>query len=117
MNFIDEAYLELKAGDAIVTDTRGIHAATSLKKYRRVQLGLVYADRDYDMSADYNISNLVNKLNIDLYTHVINWEEYKNLMQAFFDADVIDVELLYDNAMLAVNYQQAQKFNLKYILG
>ena len=25
-------------------------------------------------------------------------------MQAFFDADVIDVELLYDNAMLAVNY-------------
>ena len=51
--------IELKAGDAIIADTRGIHAATSLKKGRRVQLGLVYADRDYDMSADYNISHLV----------------------------------------------------------
>jgi hypothetical protein len=38
-------------------------------------------------------------------------------MQAFFDADVIDIELLYDNAMLAVNYQQAAKHVVKYILG
>jgi len=38
-------------------------------------------------------------------------------MQAFFDADVIDVELLYDNAMLAVCYQQARKFGIKYILS
>jgi hypothetical protein len=38
-------------------------------------------------------------------------------MQAFFDADVIDVELLYDNAMLAVCYEQARKFGVKYILA
>ena len=37
------------------------------------------------------------------------------LMQAFFDADVVDVELLYDNAMMAVNYQQAAKYGIKYI--
>ena len=40
----------LKAGDAIITDTRGIHAATNLNSGRRVQLGLVYSDRNYDMS-------------------------------------------------------------------
>jgi hypothetical protein len=39
------------------------------------------------------------------------------MMQAFFDSDVIDVELLYDNAMLAVNYQIASKYNIKYILA
>jgi hypothetical protein len=38
-------------------------------------------------------------------------------MQAFFDSDVIDVELLYDNAMLAVNYEQAAKMGVKYILA
>jgi hypothetical protein len=27
----------------------------------------------------------------------------RGLMQSFFDADVIDVELLYDNAMLGSN--------------
>ena len=39
------------------------------------------------------------------------------MMQAFFKADVIDIELLYDNAFLAVNYQMARKYKLKYILA
>jgi hypothetical protein len=51
-----------------------------------------------------------------LYTHVIDWREYRHLMQAFFDADVVDVELLYDNAMTAVNLQQAAKYKARYLL-
>ena len=38
-------------------------------------------------------------------------------MEAFFKADVIDVEVLYDNAMLAVNYNLAAKYKLKYVLA
>ena len=41
-------------------------------------------------------------MDIDLFTYVIDWTEYRNLMQSFFDADVIDIEILYDNAMLSV---------------
>jgi len=67
--------------------------------------------------AQNNIANLVRNLGVDLHTHVINWHEYRGLMQAFFDADVIDVELLYDNAMFAVNYRQAAKHGVHYILG
>lgn len=67
--------------------------------------------------AQNNIANLVRTLNVDLYTHVIDWEEYRKLMQAFFDADVIDVELLYDNAMLGVNYKLAAKHGIKFILA
>ncbi|MGB3423196.1 MAG: hypothetical protein WBF84_00845 [Castellaniella sp.] len=48
---------------------------------------------------------------------MIDWPEYRALKQAFFDTDVIDVELLYDNAMLAVNYQQAIKHGVKWILS
>jgi hypothetical protein len=48
---------------------------------------------------------------------VINWKEYKGLMQAFLNSDVVDVELLYDNAMLAVNYKLASKYKLKWILA
>ena len=33
--------------------------------------------------AQNNISNLVKSLNVDLYTHVIDWEEYKNLQKLF----------------------------------
>ena len=38
-------------------------------------------------------------------------------MDELFNADVIDVELLYDNAMLAVNYQFANRFGIKTILS
>jgi len=67
--------------------------------------------------AQSNISNLVTKLDVDLYTWVIDWDEYRSLMNAFFSANVIDVELLYDNAMLAVNYDQARQNNLQFILS
>lgn len=78
----------------------------------------VHMDNNWNSElASSNIKNLVAGLNVDLYTHVIDWPEYKKLMQAFFDADVIDVELLYDNAMLAVNYNQAKKYGIKYILS
>ena len=31
-----------------------------------------------------NISRLVKKLNLDLHTHVINWEEFKDLQLSYF---------------------------------
>jgi len=67
--------------------------------------------------AQNNIANLIRGLDVDLYTHVIDWQEYRKMMQAFFDSGVIDIELLYDNAMLAVNYQQASKYGIKHILA
>lgn len=109
-----------KTYDCIVGVSGGVDSSWALVK--AVELGLrplpVHMDNGWNSElAQNNISNLVQKLNLHLYTHVIDWEEYKALMQAFFDADVIDVELLYDNAMLAVCYGQARKFGVKYILA
>jgi N-acetyl sugar amidotransferase len=106
--------------DCIVGISGGVDSSWTLVKIK--ELGLrplaVHMDNGWNSElAQNNIANLVQKLDVDLYTHVINWDEYRELMQAFFDADVIDVELLYDNAMLAVNYQQAKKYNLKYIIS
>ena len=41
----------------------------------------------------------------------------RNMMNSLFESDVLDIELLMDNAMLAVNYQQAANNNLKFILA
>lgn len=87
-----------------------------------VQLGLkplaVHLDNGWNSElASHNIGNLVSKLGVDLYTHVIDWEENRDLQRSFFSANVIDIELLMDNAMLAVNYQQAARYGLKYILS
>jgi N-acetyl sugar amidotransferase len=109
-----------KKYDCIIGVSGGVDSSWVLVK--AVELGLrplaVHMDNGWNSElAQNNIANLVNNLKIDLHTHVIDWTEYKSLMQAFFDADVVDVELLYDNAMLAVNYEQASKYGLKFILS
>lgn len=109
-----------KPYDCIVGVSGGVDSSYTLLKVK--ELGLrplaVHMDNGWNSElATNNIHNLIEGLNVDLYTHVIDWNEYRELMQAFFDADVIDIELLYDNAMLAVNYQQASKYNIKYILA
>ena len=109
-----------KPYDCIIGVSGGIDSSWTL--VRAVELGLrplaVHMDNGWDSElAQSNISNLVKELDVDLLTHVIEWDEYRGLMQAFFDADVIDVELLYDNAMLAVNYSAARQYRLRYILS
>ena len=109
-----------KEYDCIVGVSGGVDSSWVL--YLAVQAGLrplaVHMDNGWNSElAQQNIENLVNKLGVPLYTHVINWQEYKKFMQGFFDADVVDVELLYDNAMLAVNYRLAAKYNIRWILA
>ena len=109
-----------KRYDCIVGVSGGVDSSWVL--VQAIKLGLrplaVHMDNGWNSElAQNNIANLVRSLNVDLYTHVIDWNEYRNLMQAFFDADVIDVELLYDNAMFAVNYRLAVKYGVKYILS
>jgi N-acetyl sugar amidotransferase len=109
-----------KRYDCIVGLSGGADSAYALYLAKRSGLRplAVHMDNGWDSElAANNIENLVRKLGVDLYTHVINWNEYRRLMQAFFDANVIDVELLYDNAMLAVNYEMASKYGLKWILA
>lgn len=108
-----------KQYDCIVGVSGGVDSSYAL--HLAVQLGLrplaVHMDNGWNSElATNNIHNLVKGLGVDLYTHVIEWHEYKDLMNSFFKANVIDIELLYDNAMLAVNYQQTKKYGLKYML-
>ena len=94
-----------KAYDCVVGVSGGVDSSWTLAEVQRLGLRplAVHMDNGWNSElAQNNIANLVQGLGLDLYTHVIDWEEYRALMQAFFDADVIDVELLYDNAMLAV---------------
>lgn len=109
-----------KPYDCIVGVSGGVDSSYTLLKVK--ELGLrplaVHMDNGWDSElATNNIKNLVHGLGVDLYTHVIDWEEYRELTKAFLEADVIDIELLYDNAMLAVNYRQARKYRVKYILA
>lgn len=109
-----------KEYDCIVGVSGGVDSSYVL--HLAIQAGLrplaVHMDNNWNSElAVNNINNLISSLGVDLHTHVINWGEYRELMQSFFEADVIDIELLYDNAMTAVNYELAKKYGIKYILS
>ncbi|OFY24688.1 MAG: hypothetical protein A2X02_01475 [Bacteroidetes bacterium GWF2_29_10] len=69
-----------------------------------------------DELAVKNIENIVRKLDIDLHTHVINWEEFKDIQLAYLKASVIDIEAITDHAIFAVLWEIANKNNIKHIL-
>lgn len=121
-NLIEKIKLDGKGKeyDCIVGVSGGVDSSYVL--HLAIQAGLrplaVHMDNNWNSElAVNNINNLISSLGVDLHTHVINWGEYRELMQSFFDADVIDIELLYDNAMTAVNYDLAKKYGIKYILS
>jgi N-acetyl sugar amidotransferase len=64
-----------------------------------------------------NINNIVNKLKIDLYTHVLDWNEFKELQLAFLKASVLDIELLTDHAIGVTLYKINKKFKIGYFLS
>lgn len=64
-----------------------------------------------------NIEKCVEWTNADLYTHVIDWEEFKSLQLAYLKASVIDIEDLTDHAIRAILYRLAAKFDIKYMLS
>lgn len=67
--------------------------------------------------AVHNINVLIDKLGLDLYTEVINWEEMKNFQLAFFKSGVPHIDIPQDHAFIATLYRFADKYNIKYILN
>ena len=64
-----------------------------------------------------NVQMLVEKLGLELYTEVINWEEMRDFQLAFFKAGVPHLDIPQDHAFVAVLYHFANKHNIKYILN
>lgn len=64
-----------------------------------------------------NIQVLVEKLGLDLYTEVINWEEMRDFQLAFFKSGVPHLDIPQDHAFIATLYHFANKHGIKYIIN
>ncbi|MCB0736460.1 MAG: N-acetyl sugar amidotransferase [Bacteroidetes bacterium] len=86
------------------------------------QLGLrplaVHLDNGWDSElAVKNIENILNKLDIDLYTEVLDWEMFKDLQLSFLKASTPDSEIPTDHAILTILYKIAAKYKVKHIIS
>ena len=62
-----------------------------------------------------NIERLVDGLDIDLFTEVIDWQEMRDLQLAFFKSGVSHIDTPQDHVFFATMYAFAAKHNVKYI--
>lgn len=108
-----------KQYDCIVGVSGGVDS--TYVAYQAVKLGLrplaVHVDNGWNSElAVNNIENMINTLGIDLYTHVIDWPEFKDLQLSFLKASVSDAEIPSDHANRSVLMQVAIKEKIKYSL-
>jgi N-acetyl sugar amidotransferase len=64
-----------------------------------------------------NIEKIIDSLDLDLHTEVVNWEEMKDLQASFFKAQVCHVDTPQDHAFQAAMWNFAAKNGFKYILN
>ena len=108
-----------KEYDCIVGVSGGRDSTYTL--YNAVKLGLrplaVHFDNGWNSEiAVQNIKNACDILNVDLHTHVANWEEFKNLQRSFLFASVPDAEVPTDWVIFSVLFAEAVKYKVKYIV-
>jgi len=66
--------------------------------------------------ATENIRKILGKLNVDLFTHVVDNKEADDIFKSFFLANVPEIDGSTDIALAETLYRAASKFGVKYIL-
>jgi N-acetyl sugar amidotransferase len=68
-------------------------------------------------TAVHNINVMIDKLELDLFTEVINWEEMKDFQLTFFKSGLPNIDIPQDHAFVATLYDFADKHKIKYIVN
>jgi len=63
-----------------------------------------------------NIEQLLSELDIDLYTHVVQWDDFRDLQVAFLRSSFANSEIPTDHAIVALLYRMAAKHRIRFIL-
>ena len=109
-----------KQYDCIIGVSGGVDS--SYVAYLVKKLGLrplaIHLDNGWNSElAVQNIQYLLSKLDIDLHTHVIDWEEFKDLQKAFIKSSIQNLEIPTDHAITAILFKMADIYGLKYIIN
>ena len=125
ITLLDDLLLQIKKSkkgkyDCLIGVSGGIDSSYVIIKAKEFGLNplAVHLDNGWNTElAVHNIEKLLDKLDVDLITHVLEWEEFRDLQLSFLKASVINAEIPTDHAINALLYRIASKKNIKYILS
>ena len=107
-----------KKYDCVVGVSGGCDSSYMLYKIK--ELGLrplaVHFDNTWNTTiATENIRNVLKKLDIDLFTYVVDNKEYDDIYRSFLKAGVPDIEAPTDIGLAVTLNMAAEKYGIKYV--
>lgn len=105
--------------DCVIGVSGGVDSSFVAMKV--VELGLrplaIHLDNGWNSEvAVSNIEKLMRGLGIDLYTHVIDWEEFKDIQRSYFKASVMDLECVSDHAITTILFRLASRYGIRDVI-
>ncbi|HEY0771682.1 MAG TPA: 7-cyano-7-deazaguanine synthase, partial [Sphingobacteriaceae bacterium] len=105
--------------DCIIGVSGGVDSTYVAYLAKKVGLNPLAVHFDNGWNSELAVSNIekvLNRLEIDLYTFVIDWEEFRDLQKSFLYASTPDGEIPTDHAINALLFREASKRNIRYII-
>ncbi len=110
-----------KPYDCIIGLSGGVdssYVAYLVKKEFNLRPLAVHLDNGWNSELSVkNIENVVSRLKIDLFTYVIDWEEFKDIQLSFLKASTPDSEIPSDHAIFSILRKLRRKYKLNYVLN
>ncbi|MEO7501585.1 MAG: N-acetyl sugar amidotransferase [Gemmatimonadaceae bacterium] len=108
-----------RAYDVVIGVSGGCDSSYMLhmaKKEMGLRVLAAHFDNTYNSRiAVENIQRMLEALDIDLYTHVVDNSEFQRIYRSFFLASVPEIDTPTDIALAAVHYKAAAKHGVKWI--
>ena len=120
LKILDRVKQDGKKYDCIIGLSGGVDSSMAL--VRAVENGLrpmcFSVDNGWnDPRADENVMRLVEGLKVPFYRYVLDQREFKALQAAFLKAGVVNVEIPTDHVLMAVSYDMAKLYGVKWIIS
>lgn len=106
--------------DCILGLSGGVDSSYLAYYAKSIGLNPLLVHFDYGWNSELavnNIENIVNKVGLDLYTYVMDWEEFRDLQRSYFKASVLDLDVPADHMIFGALYKVANEQDIKFILS
>ncbi|MEP7318343.1 MAG: N-acetyl sugar amidotransferase [Panacibacter sp.] len=109
-----------KKYDCILGLSGGIDSTYLALLAKQLNLNPLLVHFDYGWNSEIAVNNIekaVKILGFDLYTHVMDWTEFKDILRSYFKASVLDLDVPADHMIFGSLYKTANKYKIKYLLS